>query len=96
MLKKKKKLLTPPYFEENRLRQARFEHHTPPPKWKNSTKIVMGTFPTNHYPSIPALFVAFFSFLNSDQIGHFSLQSQSPGDYIVGTYFWSRYQPMAG
>ena len=95
MLKKKKKLLTPPYFEENRLRQARFEHRTPP-QWKNSTKIVMGTFPTNHYPSIPALFVAFFLFLNSDQIGHFSLQSQSPGDYIVGTYFWSRYHPMAG
>ena len=92
---KKKKSLTPPYFEENRPRQARFEHRTPT-KWKNSTKIVMGTFPTNYYPSIPVLFVAFFSFLNSDQIGHFSLQSQSPGDYIVGTYFWSRYHPMAG
>ena len=56
----------------------------------------MGTFHTNHFASIPTFFTSFFSFLNFDYIGHLSFQSQSPGDYIVGTYFRSRYHPMAG
>ena len=95
MLKKKKKSADPPYLDKIGPRQARLEHRTPP-KWKKSTKIVMGTFHTNHFASIPTFFTSFFSFLNFDYIGHLSFQSQSPGDYIVGTYFWSRYQPMAG
>ena len=42
------------------------------------------------------LFGSFFLFLDFDKIGHLSFQSQSPGDYIVGTYFRSRYHSMAG
>ena len=63
---------------------------------KKSAKIEIGIIQTNYYPSIPAIVVSFFSFFNFDKINHLSFHSQSLGDYIVGTYFRSRYRPMAG